>query len=77
MSSVVGLLAPSRTPEPIIRKIAAEVADILKEPATRETLKTLGTEPFVLPTPRDYATYLQKELDRWGRTIKAAAIEVK
>lgn len=76
MSSAVGLLAPAGTPQRIVAKIATEVAEVMKDPATRDVLRGLGTEPFVLQSPPDYTAYLDGELHRWGRTIKAAGIQI-
>lgn len=76
MSSAVGLLAPAGTPQRIISKIASEITEVMKDPATRDVLRGLGTEPFVLQSPRDYTAYLDGELHRWGRTITAAGIQI-
>jgi len=70
----VGLLAPAGTPEAILRQIASSVAEILREPATRNTLVTQGWD-VVGSTARDFAAFLDTELPKLAEAARAAGVK--
>jgi tripartite-type tricarboxylate transporter receptor subunit TctC len=70
-----GLLAPANTPEPIVARIRKEIAEIAKEPAVIERLKTLGYPPDYLPGDAYRATIL-KDNEQWRGVAKAANIQI-
>ena len=69
------LMAPARTPDPIIRKTSAEVDRILKRPAVLEKLKPLGAEP-VGGTPEQLGAYIAAETRKWREVVSKANIKV-
>jgi tripartite-type tricarboxylate transporter receptor subunit TctC len=69
------IAAPPKTPQDIVDKINADVNEALRQPELQDRLKKLSAETFggsVEQTTR----YLQEEVDRWGRVIKAAGVTV-
>jgi tripartite-type tricarboxylate transporter receptor subunit TctC len=73
VSSWNGLLAPARTPEAIVAKLAREVARIVALPDVRERLSTQAAEP-IGSSPEEFRAYIRSEVDRWGKVAKAAKI---
>ena len=71
-----GILAPARTPRPIIDKLQRAVVSVLKQPDTVERLLATGSDP-VSSTPEELAAKIRKELDYFGGIIKAANIRVE
>jgi tripartite-type tricarboxylate transporter receptor subunit TctC len=71
-----GLLAPVRTPQPIIDKLSTEIARILNTAEMRDTLTTMGAEPFV-STPQEFAQLIKTDLVRYAKLIKAANIKLE
>jgi tripartite-type tricarboxylate transporter receptor subunit TctC len=71
----LGLVAPKGTPRPIIDKIHKEVVKILSDPAVREKSERTGNFP-VTSSPEQFATFIRKEADRWGKVTKEAAIKI-
>ena len=71
----LGLVAPKGTPKPIIDKIHAEVVKILADPAVKEKSERTGNYP-VTNTPEQFAAFIRKEADRWGKVIKETGIKV-
>lgn len=69
-----GMAAPAKTPRPIIERLNSEVARALKSPDLRERLTALGAEP-VGNTPEQYAAFIQNEIGKWAKVIKAAGIK--
>ena len=59
-----GLLAPAGTPPPIVQKLQAEVARIVKLPEVRERMTQLGIEPEG-GTPEDFARVIASEIPLW------------
>jgi tripartite-type tricarboxylate transporter receptor subunit TctC len=68
------LMAPASTPQPIIRKLAGEVARIVKMPDVSATLTALGAEP-VGSTPEELARTIAEDTARWAKVIKEAGIQ--
>ena len=70
-----GLLAPAGTPRAIIDRLHAGVVASVAKPELRERFEQLNVEPAG-GTPAQFATYLQSEIDKWGRVIRAAGIRL-
>ncbi len=67
---------PAKTPPEIVRKMHADTAATLAEPAIKKRLEDLGL--FVIgSTPEALGAYLKSELDKWGPVIKAAGISIR
>jgi tripartite-type tricarboxylate transporter receptor subunit TctC len=70
-----GLIAPARTPEPIIAKIRGVVIEALAEPAIREKLATQYMEPAP-STPAQFRAKIDADLARWSPVIKALGLKI-
>ena len=68
------LLAPARTPRPIITRLHDETAKVVKSPAMTEQLLAQGAEP-VGNTPQELDAYIRTEIDRWTKVISQAHIK--
>jgi tripartite-type tricarboxylate transporter receptor subunit TctC len=71
-----GLFAPARTPREIIVRLHAESEKALRLPATRERLQSMGLSPTP-NTPEEFAQFIQNELERWARVVKAANLRAE
>ena len=69
-----GLLAPAGTPRPVIARIQAEFARVLKQPDVAARLTDQGYET-VASTPEWFADYIKVEIAKWSKVIKAAGIK--
>jgi tripartite-type tricarboxylate transporter receptor subunit TctC len=70
-----GLLAPAHTPEPIVTRISKEMAEIAKDPALIERLKTLGYPVDYLDGDA-YRAVIAKDLEQWRKVAKDANIQI-
>lgn len=68
-----GLFAPAGTPKAIVAKINRDVVAALTLPEAREALLLQGAEAAP-QTPEEFAVFLKKEIDKWGKVIKDAGI---
>jgi tripartite-type tricarboxylate transporter receptor subunit TctC len=70
--SWVGLVAAARTPEPVIAKIAADVARLMAEGFSRE-LEERGLAPEGLG-PAEFRRFIEAEVVKWGDVARRAGI---
>jgi tripartite-type tricarboxylate transporter receptor subunit TctC len=70
------LMAPAGTPDPIVRKIQAEVARIVQTPETRKALEAQGATP-VGNSPEDLARIIEIDTARWAKVIRDSNITVR
>jgi tripartite-type tricarboxylate transporter receptor subunit TctC len=70
------IVAPPKTPKAIVDKINADVNEALRQPELRDRLKNLSAEIFGGSAERA-SKYMQEEVDRWGKVIKAANIKLE
>lgn len=65
-----GLLAPARTPQPILDQLHRETVKTLQNNDVRDNLKGQGAEP-VGNAPREFAVIIADEIEKWRRVVLA------
>ena len=75
MNSWTGLLAPAKTPEPIIRRLYDAVAKISATDDMKNFLVSVGAETALM-NPRDFGAYLKVDTARWAKVVKAANLKL-
>jgi tripartite-type tricarboxylate transporter receptor subunit TctC len=70
------ILAPKGTSPAVLQRVNAAANEALADPAVRKRLGEMGATPMG-GTPRQLADHLAAEIDRWGRIVRDAKIEVK
>ena len=71
----VGLFAPSKTPQPVVERLQAEVAKIMASPELMERLEKLGAEPFTMPSAL-FNKFIVDETAKAQQVVKSASIKV-
>jgi len=69
-----GVLAPAGTPKDVVAKLNAAILKILKQPDFHALLVNNGIEP-IGSTPDELSNYIDKEIIKWSKVIKAAGIK--
>lgn len=69
-----GLVAPAKTPKPILQKIALEVKRILELPNVKERFDELGTTA-VSNTPEQFDKFIAAEIADFSRLAKQSGIK--
>ena len=69
-----GILAPARTPAPILNLLQTKIAEGLKAPEMKAKLAADGAEA-VVSTPAEFATLINAEIEKWSVVAKAANIQ--
>ena len=73
LNSWVGILAPQKTPAPIIDKLNKTLNEVLRDPEVVERLQKLGVTPMP-GTPAQFGAALKADLEEFGKVVKAAKI---
>jgi tripartite-type tricarboxylate transporter receptor subunit TctC len=71
-----GVVAPAGVPRPIVEKVAAEMAALVKLPDVAERFAADGATP-VGSTPQQFTAFLKSEMAKWGRVIREAGIQLE
>lgn len=69
------LLAPARTPRPIVEQLHREIVKALTHQDVREGLLQQGAEP-VGSTPAQFGALIKADIAKWSKVVKAANIKV-
>jgi tripartite-type tricarboxylate transporter receptor subunit TctC len=67
------IVAPPRTPAPIIERLNTALNKILGEANVKKQMALLGIDPQG-STPAELATYQKTEMDKWAKVTKDAGI---
>ena len=70
-SSWMGLVAPAKAPGPVLAKLSAEVAKVLKEPDVIARIRELGAEPGHA-FGSAFGTFMQAETAKWAEVIRTS-----
>ena len=65
-----GVMAPGKTPDAIVERLAAEAGRILQQPDIRERLAAMGSEPPTVRTPAQFTAFVQRELKIYSELVR-------
>ena len=68
-----GLLAPAKTPKPILDRLYSVATTTMKTPEIRARLDQLGAEPAG-HTPEAFDQLIRDDINKWGKVVKALGI---
>jgi tripartite-type tricarboxylate transporter receptor subunit TctC len=75
--SWLGLVAPSKTPEPVIARLNTELAAILAEPDVVAKMAATGGEPPTAKGPAGYRALLTEDTARWKAIFAEGKIKLQ
>ena len=69
-----GISAIKGTPQPIVDKLEAAIAQAMNSDAIKQRMGSVG---FIIPEQgsKHYTAFVKKEMDTWTRVIKTAGIK--
>ena len=70
----VGMLAPSKTPKPVLDKLNAEVVKILNSPEFKTRLDSIGATPMPMSSTA-FNIFIKSETDTIAKLVQAAGIK--
>jgi tripartite-type tricarboxylate transporter receptor subunit TctC len=71
-----GILAPAATPQPLIDRLSAELARIMRDSAIKAKFADLGVDS-IGSTPAELAAFMEDERKKWAEVVKAADIKIE
>jgi tripartite-type tricarboxylate transporter receptor subunit TctC len=69
-----GIFAPAGTPAPVVSRLNAELARIVRAPDVKARLLELGSDP-VGSTPQEFARVIRAEREKWAKVIQEANVK--
>ena len=70
-----GIVAPAGMPRAILRRLNAELNDMIASPSFREKVTAIGSEPMG-GTPEQFAAFIRAEHAKWADVIKRAGAKI-
>ncbi len=74
-SSWMAIVAPAKTPRPIVQRLSEEIARALNHPEFRNFILQQGSEPTIM-SPEELGTYIRSEIDKWAKVVKLVGLKV-
>ena len=71
----IGVMAPAGTPKEIVELLNREINKILMRPDIQESWKRQGANTMMM-SPQEFGAYIESEIERWGKLIKANNIGI-
>ena len=71
----IGVMAPAGTPKPIVELLNREINKILMRADIKESWRRQGANTMVMK-PEEFGAYIDSEIARWARLIKANGIQI-
>ena len=76
VTSWLGVVVPAGTPADIRARIAAPLAEFIREPAVVARLRDVGAVAAKPNTPEEFAAWMRKDHDKWGRVVRETGIKL-
>ncbi len=76
VNSWSGVVAPAKTPAAVVKRLLAEITAIVNSEDFRQFLASQGAEPALMG-PEEFRAYIQADIAKWAKVIKAANIKVE
>jgi tripartite-type tricarboxylate transporter receptor subunit TctC len=71
-----GLMAPTGTPDAVVKQINADVREVLQRPDVKDRLSTMALTAAPT-TPEEFGRIVRHESERWVSTAKRAGVEAQ
>lgn len=71
-----GILAPAKTPKPVVAFLSTAVVKALAAPNVGERFAADGSEP-VGRTPENFSAYIKSEIAKWAKVVKETGVRAE
>jgi tripartite-type tricarboxylate transporter receptor subunit TctC len=69
----LGVMAPAKTPQPVVDLLNAEIRKIMARPEIRDAWGRQGAVPMTM-TPPEFEKYLGGDIAKWAKVVSAAGL---
>ena len=70
-----GVFVPAGTPKDIVAKLHDDIVRVLRQPDVKERFAGEGGD-IIADTPEQFGVFIRKEIPKWTKVIKDAAVKV-
>ena len=71
----IGIVAPASTPKPLVAKMSADIASVVRSKEVSAKLAEMGIDPMG-STPEAYDQVIRAEIAKWAPVVKASGAKV-
>ncbi|HJT60127.1 MAG TPA: tripartite tricarboxylate transporter substrate-binding protein, partial [Burkholderiales bacterium] len=71
-----GLMAPAKTPQPVVERLAAETAKALQSAEVAGRLRAMGSEASTVRTPAQFTAFVERERRVYAELVKRSGASV-
>jgi tripartite-type tricarboxylate transporter receptor subunit TctC len=75
-SSWMAIVAPAKTPRPIVQRLYEEIARAVNHPDMKNYILQQGAEPTVM-NPEALRAFIRAEIEKWAKVVKAIGLKVE
>jgi tripartite-type tricarboxylate transporter receptor subunit TctC len=72
----LGVMAPAKTPQPIVDLLNAEIRKIMARPEIQDAWGRQGAVPMTM-TPPEFGAFLRDDINKWSKVVSAAGLVEK
>jgi tripartite-type tricarboxylate transporter receptor subunit TctC len=73
----LGVVAPSGTPQHIVRRLSDAIGEIAAMPKVRERFRVMGMDAVETTTPEEFSELIRSETTRWAKFVRETGIKVQ
>ncbi len=72
----LGVLAPVKTPKPVIDKLNAEIVKVMNRPDVKEAWAKQGAVPMSM-SPAEFDKYIRADIEKWAQVVKVSGAKLE
>jgi tripartite-type tricarboxylate transporter receptor subunit TctC len=72
-----GVMAPGKTPDAVVERLAAEIGKAMQQPDLRERFAAMGSDGPKVRTPAEFTAFVQRELQTYAGLVKRSGATVE
>jgi tripartite-type tricarboxylate transporter receptor subunit TctC len=72
----LGVLAPAKTPKPVIDKLNTEIVKIMNRPDVKEAWAKQGAVPMSM-SPAEFDKYIRADVEKWAQVVKVSGAKLE
>jgi tripartite-type tricarboxylate transporter receptor subunit TctC len=65
-----GVMAPARTPDAVVERLAAEIGRAIEAPELKERLRAMGSDTPSVRTPAQFTAFVERELAVYSDLVR-------
>ena len=74
VSSWTMMVAPAKTPRPVVERLHAEIKEAAKLPEVIKVMHRTGFAPVDSPSVDEMRAFMRTEIGRWGKVVRDAGL---